>query len=142
MASMLRNTVLWLSAIVTTGFGLTLLIAPAALQQAYGNANTTDNLTVLSRVFGAVTLAFSVLAIGATRIHDVRALRVVDATLLTGYAFIALVNVWNVYQFGTNGADAMLWTTIVGYVLFALAFAYLLFGEDMRAETPIARPIA
>lgn len=134
---MLRNTVLWLSALLTTGFGLALLFAPASLSELYG-APSTDGTVMLSRIFGAVTLGFTVLAVLGRGVESANGRRAVDATFLTGYALIALTNVWNVWQFGTADAALVVWSTIAAYVLFAIAFAYFLFGEDMR--TTVGRP--
>lgn len=139
MTETLRKTVFWLSAVLTTGFGLVLLVAPGALAEAYGSAST-DDIVALSRIVGAVTLAFSVLAVLAVNVDGMNARRAIDATFLTGYVLLAATVVWNTYQFGTRGADVIVWSTLGIYVIFAAAFGYLLVGKDMAMGTTRARP--
>lgn len=139
MTDTLRKTVLWLSAVLTTGFGLVLLVAPGALSEAYGGTSS-DDIVGLSRIVGAITLAFSVLAVMAVNVDALGARRAIDATFLTGYVLLAVIVAWNTYEFGTRGADVMVWTTLAVYVIFAAAFGYLLVGKDMAMGTTRARP--
>jgi hypothetical protein len=140
MTNILRRSALWASAIITTGFGLALVFAPAALGEFYGTLTSEATIT-LSRLFGAISLAFTVLALGALRIDDLTARRAIDATFLSGYVFIGLATLWNVWQYGTAGADVVTWSTVALYAVMAVAFGYFLFGEDMRTTVGRARPV-
>lgn len=141
MTEPLRKVILWASFAVTAAFGLAQLVVPEQLNELYGG-ETTDSLVGLSRLFGAVTLAFPVLALMALRVEDVAARRAIDATFLAGWALIALVTVWNYYAIPAAGdVDALLyWGTTALYVVLAAAFAYELFGPDMRGAPSRARP--
>lgn len=64
------------------------------------------------------------------------------STFLAGYAFITAASLWNIASYGTNGADLVVWSSIGLYLVIAAAFAWLLFGRDMRAPQERARPMA
>lgn len=96
----------------------------------------------ISRIFGGVTLAFTVLAIAARNLEDVSARRAIDAGSATAYLLIALASLWNVWEFTANGAELVSWTSIVVYAALATTFGYLFFGPDMRSTISGARPMA
>lgn len=137
MTTMLRTTALWASAIVTTGFGLALLFMPATLADYYGT-ESTDATVMMSRIFGAVTIGLTVLAITALRVEDVNGRRAIDATFMAGYLFIAAATLWNTWEFGVADAEVLIWSTVGLYVVLAAAFAYFLVAEDMG--TGVRRP--
>lgn len=141
MPSMLRTSALWVSAILTTGFGLAMLFAPEALSELYGTASS-DATVQLSRIFGGVTLGLSVLALTALRVESVDGRRAIDSTFLAGYSMITITSIWNTLVFGTGGADLVIWSTTGVYVILAAAFAYFLLREDTGAAVRRGRPVA
>lgn len=141
MPSMLRTSALWVSAILTTGFGLAMLFAPEALSELYGTASS-DATVQLSRIFGAVTLGLTVLALMALRVENVEGRRAIDSTFLAGYGMIAIATIWNTIVYGTQGADVLIWSTTGAYVILAAAFAYFLVREDMGSAVRRPRPVA
>lgn len=139
MTNAIRIGALWATAIVTAGFGLGLLFIPATLADQYGTVSTADTES-LSRLFGAITLAFPVLAVLGLAVKETEGRRAIDATLFAGWVFIALADVYNVYGAQSQPATTIGTVTLVLYAAFAVVFGYLLFGEDFRLAPAMGRP--
>lgn len=127
---------------MTAIYGIAMLVVPAQLNALYGGT-TNDSVITLSRLFGAVSLGFTVLAIMGRNLAGADARRAVDAAFMTAWALLAGAMVWNVFTIPTP-ADALttsiVWGSIALYAAFAIAFGYYAFREDARAVLPRARP--
>lgn len=137
MAETIREILLWSSAIATAGFGVALIAAPGPMSELYGG-EPSPAVEALARVFGAVTLAFTLLAVLGRGLRDLDARRAVDATFLTAWALVGVASVWNAAVLG-GGNALVVWATIALYAALALGFAYLLAGPDVRGGPRAAR---
>jgi len=117
------GNLLMAGAVVTLIFGLSLVLIPVALFSLYG-ITVTDAGIVLARLFGAAFLGFTVLNWSARNAADSEVLRgIVFANLLmdaVGFVVTLLGQLAGL-------ANALGWSFVALYLLFALGFAYFQF---------------
>ena len=117
------GNLLMAGAVVTLIFGLSLVLIPVALFSLYG-ITVTDAGIVLARLFGAAFLGFTVLNWSARNAADSEVLRgIVLANLLmdaVGFVVTLLGQLAGL-------ANALGWSFVALYLLFALGFAYFQF---------------
>ena len=117
------GNLLMAGAVVTLTFGLSLVFIPVALFSLYG-ITVSDAGIVLARLFGAAFLGFTVLNWSARNAADSEVLRgIVLANLLmdaVGFVVTLLGQLAGL-------ANALGWSFVALYLLFALGFAYFQF---------------
>ena len=110
-------------AVVTLVFGLSLVLVPGGLLSLYG-ITVNDAGLLIARLFGAAFLGFTVLNWSARKAADSEILRgIVLANLLmdaVGFVVTLLGQLAGL-------ANALGWSFVALYLLFALGFAYFQF---------------
>jgi hypothetical protein len=118
----LRN-LLMAGAVVTLIFGLSLVVIPDLLLSLYG-ITVNDAGILIARLFGAAFLGFTVLNWSARRAADSEVLRgIVLANLMmdaVGFVVTLLGQLAGL-------SNALGWSCVALYLLFALGFAYFQF---------------
>jgi hypothetical protein len=119
------STLLSIVAVVSILFGIGFVVAPAALLAQYGTTDPDVHTIYMSRFFGSALIQVGILLWLARNIVDTLGRRAIVLSGLIGTAIGFLVSV----QGQMNGlANALGWSTVVIYALFAIAFAYFQFG--------------
>lgn len=139
MADSKHNILLWITSAFMGLYGVGLLVFPGQLNELFGGV-TNDSVIIGSRFMGAAVIGLAVLALMARNLTDVESRRTVDATFFAALGLTTLVDLWNIYEFGTTTA-VFSWTNVAVELLFTMAFAYYLFGPDMRPAASGARPM-
>jgi hypothetical protein len=119
------GTVLTLNAIVAVLFGLGFVLVPGALTSLYGATLSAAGIYV-ARLFGAAVLGFAALAWFARDAQESVARRAIVLGLFVSWAvglICALVGQL------AGAVNALGWSTVVIYLLFALGLAYFQFIE-------------
>ena len=116
------------SAVVSIVYGLLVVLAPQQAVSLYSVELTPPGLYV-AQLFGSSLLGFGLLNWFARGFQDasvqkaVLTANLVSSALGTIFSLIAQLG-------GVPGANALGWSTVVLYLLFALAFAYLRFMKS------------
>ena len=104
--------------IVTAAAGVVLIVAPALIPSAVRIALPAD-ANLLPYLLGAVELGVAVLSIGAIRLRDAAAIRLIAVGFAVLHAASAAVEVFALAQ----GADPLLWGNVALRVVVAVLFA-------------------
>jgi hypothetical protein len=117
-------TLLSIVGVVAVLFGIGFVAAPAELLAQYGV--TADRYTAfMSRLFGATLVQVGVLSWLARAIVDSLGRR---AIVLSGLIAMAIGFVVSLHGMLNGIANALGWSTVLIYALFAIGFGYLQFG--------------
>jgi hypothetical protein len=123
------STLFIVNAVVAILFGLAFLLAPASMTEIYGleadvGSDYVQGAEFVARFAGAAFIAFGVLTWQARYSADSTARRAIVLAFLVGYVLgfiVALIaQLQGVY-------NALGWSTVVIYLLFALGFGYFQF---------------
>lgn len=110
--------------VVAILFGIGFVAFPVEVLAQYGV--TADRYTAfMSRLFGATLIQVGVLLWLARNIIDSLGRR---AIVLSGLIAMAVAFVVSLYGMMNGIANALGWSTVVIYALFAIGFAYFQFG--------------
>ncbi len=118
------RTVFTINAIVAVLFGLAFVLAPAAALSPYGVTTDQAGLNI-SRLFGAATLGYAVLAWSARNAEDSAARRAIVLALFLGFAIGFFASLAGQL---TGVVNALGWSTVAIYLLFALGYGYFQFS--------------
>lgn len=124
----LRNLFL-IQAIAFALAGLIVLLAPQQFMATYG-AELDEAGIGLARLYGATVLMAAVIFWLGRNSAPSEARRALVVGALIGNALAALVGILNVVSGAYN---ALLWVSVVIWLLFALGFAYFLFAQPEAA---------
>ena len=117
-------TLLSIVGVVAVLFGIGFVAAPAELLAQYGV--TADRYTAfMSRLFGATLVQVGVLSWLARAIVDSLGRR---AIVLSGLIAMVIGFVVSLHGMLNEIANALGWSTVLIYALFAIGFGYLQFG--------------
>jgi hypothetical protein len=103
--------------IVTAAAGIVLIVAPALIPSAVGIALPTE-ANLLPYLLGGVELGVAVLSIGAARLRDAAAIRLIAVCFAVLHGVSAVVELLAL----TQGADPFLWGNVVLRVVVAVLF--------------------
>ncbi|MEE9217379.1 MAG: hypothetical protein V3U32_08090 [Anaerolineales bacterium] len=122
------STVFTATAIVSLLFGLGFVLAPAATLAPYGL--TTDEAGIqVARFFGAALLGYAAITWFARNTEESSARRALVLGLFLGFGIgfvVSLVNQLSGLQ------NALGWSTVAIYLLFALGYGYFQFAKPTR----------
>jgi len=119
-------TFLSIVGVVAILFGIGFLLAPAALLGQYGIVVADPHTIFMARFFGAALIELGVLVWIAREIVDPLGRRAIVLAGLIGNTAGFLVALTG----QLNGAvNALGWSTVLIYALFAVGFAYFQFGK-------------
>jgi len=104
--------------IVTAAAGVVLIAAPGLIPSAV-NIALPPAANLLPYLLGAVELGIAVLSIGASRLRDAAATRLIAIAFVVLHAASAAVELLALAQ----GADPLLWGNVALRVIVAVAFA-------------------
>lgn len=123
------NNLLVVSAVIGAVFGVAFLVASGPFAAIYGITLDRAGM-LLAQLFGAALVGFAVLDWFARNVTDPEARRAVVLANLTGDAigFVVIL----IGQLG-GIANALGWSSVVIYLLLALAFAYVQFMQPRNA---------
>ena len=113
------------SAVVSILYAVLIVLLPGQIVRLY-NVELTPPGVLVAHLYGSTLLGFGLLNWFARQFQDesvqrsVMTANLVTTALGTIFSLIAQLG-------GVPGANALGWTTVVLYLLFALAFAYLRF---------------
>jgi hypothetical protein len=123
------NTLMIVFAIVATVFGLGFVLVPSQVFSLYG-APADAPIEFTGQLLGAALLAFAVLTWTARNAPDSGARRAILLALFIGESIGFIVAL--IAQLG-GAMNAVGWSTVVIYFLFAVGFGYFRFAKP---ETP------
>jgi hypothetical protein len=103
--------------VVTAAAGIGLIAAPGLIPSAV-SIELAPDANLLPYLLGAVELGVAVLSIGAIRLRDETAIRLIAVSFVVLHAVSALVEVLALVQ----GADPLLWGNVVLRVVVAVLF--------------------
>jgi hypothetical protein len=103
--------------IVTAAAGIVLIVAPALIPSAVSIALPAE-ANLLPYLLGGVELGVAVLSIGAARLRDAAAIRLIAVCFAVLHGVSAVVEVLALMQ----GADPVLWGNVVLRVVVAVLF--------------------
>jgi len=123
------STLFIINAVVAILFGLAFLLAPASMAEVYGleadaGSDYVQGAEFITRFAGAAFIAFGVLTWQARYSADSTARRAIVLAFFVGYVLGFVVAVIAQFQEAYN---ALGWSTVVIYLLFALGFGYFQF---------------
>jgi hypothetical protein len=123
------NNLLVVSAVIGAVFGVAFLVASGPFAAIYGITLDRAGM-LLAQLFGGALIAFAVLNWFARDVSDPGARQAVVLANLTGDAigFVVIL----IGQLG-GIANALGWSSVVIYLLLALAFAYVQFMQPRSA---------
>ncbi len=127
------STLLIVNAVVGILFGLAFLLAPASMAEVYGlevdtGSDYVQGAEFISRFAGAAFIGFGVLAWQARYSADSSARRAIVLAYFVSFALGFIISVIAQFQGVYN---ALGWSTVVIYLLFAAGYGYFQFmGED------------
>lgn len=104
--------------IVTAAAGIVLIAAPALIPSAV-SIELPPSANLLSYLLGAVELGVAVISLGAAKLTDTRAVRLIALGFAVLHAVSAAVEVLAL----TQGADPLLWGNVVVRVIATVLFA-------------------
>jgi hypothetical protein len=117
--------------IVTAAAGIVLIVAPALIPSAV-SIDLPPAANLLPYLLGAVELGVAVLSLGASRLRDAAATRLIAISFAVLHALSAVVEVLALAQ----GTDPLLWgnvaVRVIATVLFAVAAARSGAGRGAR----------
>ena len=116
--------------VVTAAAGVVLIVAPGLIPSAV-DITLPPDANLLPYLLGAVELAVAVLSIGASRLRDPAAIRLIALAFVVLHAVSALVEVLALAQ----GADPVLWGNVALRVAVAIAFAFVAIRFPFRANS-------
>jgi hypothetical protein len=120
---MTTRNVLTVSSIIAFIFGIAFVLAAKPLTALY-NITLDDSGAFLGQLFGAALIGFGVLNWFARNSKDSQAMRaVVWANLVADVIGFVIALIGQIQ--GIGGVNALGWSTVVIYLLLALAFLYL-----------------
>jgi hypothetical protein len=102
---------------VTAAAGIVLIVAPALIPSAVSIALPAE-ANLLPYLLGGVELGVAVLSIGAARLRDAAAIRLIAVCFAVLHGVSAVVEVLALMQ----GADPVLWGNVVLRVVVAVLF--------------------
>jgi hypothetical protein len=124
-----------INAIIAAIFGVAFVVVPGQFMSLYGPAVTPD-LVYVGRLFGAALLTLAVLTWTAKNAPDSEARRAILLAMVVGDAIGFVVSLIGQIRGIMN---ALGWSTVVIYLLLAVAFGYFCFAKPKApAETPQA----
>lgn len=123
------TTLFTVYAVVSAIFGLAFVFVPEASLAVYGITLSPGGIPTV-RLFGAALLEFALLSWFARKSGDSEARRSIILALFVGEAFGFVVALFGQLSGVVN---ALGWSTVAVYLLFALGFGYFQF---MRPSTP------
>lgn len=103
--------------VVTAAAGVVLIAAPGLIPSAV-NISLSPDANLLPYLLGAAELGVAMISIGAARLTDVSAIRLIAAGFAVLHAVSAAVEVLAL----TQDADPLLWGNVVLRVVVAAAF--------------------
>jgi hypothetical protein len=118
--------------VVTAAAGIVLIAAPALIPSAVGIA-LPAGANLLPYLLGAVELGVAVLSLGAVRLREPAAIRLIALGFAVLHAASALVEVLALAQ----GADPFLWGNVAVRVAVAVAFAVVASRGSRQARPPV-----
>ena len=128
------GTVFTVNAIVALLFGLGFVLVPEATLAPYGV--TTDQAGIdIARLFGAAVLGYAVLTWSARKSEESAARRAIVLALFLSFSIGLVVTVVNQLS---GVANALGWSTVAIYLLFALGYGYFQFAQP--SSPPEATP--
>ena len=104
--------------IVTAAAGVVLIVAPGLIPSVV-QIELRPDANLLPYLLGAVELGVAVLSIGASRLTDAGAIRLIAVSFAVLHAASAIVELVALAQ----GTDALLWGNVALRVVVALLFA-------------------
>jgi hypothetical protein len=123
------STVFTVTAIVSLLFGLGFVLVPEATLAPYGVTTDQEGINI-ARLFGAALLGYAVLAWSARKTEESAARRSIVLALFLGFSIGFVVTVVNQL---TGVANALGWSTVAIYLLFALSYGYFQFAQPSSA---------
>ena len=119
------STLMVINALITAVFGVGFVVVPGQLMSLYG-PEVTPQLVYVGRLFGAALLTLAVLTWTARNAPDSEARRAILLAMVVGdgIAFVASL----IGQLG-GVMNALGWSTVVIYLLLAVAFGYFCFAQ-------------
>jgi hypothetical protein len=127
------STLFIINAVVALLFGLAFLLAPASMAEVYGleadaGSDYVQGAEFIGRFAGVAFIGFAVIAWQARYSADSTARRAIVLAFFVSFALGFIVSVIAQFQEVYN---ALGWSTVVIYLLFALGYGYFQFmGED------------
>jgi hypothetical protein len=115
--STLRKILFIAHGIVTAAAGIVLIAAPGLIPSAV-SIELAPDANLLPYLLGAVELSVAALSVGAIRLRDDSAIRLIAVSFVVLHAVSALVEVLALVQ----GADPLLWGNVVLRVVAAVLF--------------------
>ena len=103
--------------IVTAAAGIVLVVAPALIPSAV-SITLPPAANLLPYLLGGVELGVAVLSMGAARLRDAAAIRLISVSFAVLHGVSAVVEVLALVQ----GADPLLWGNVVLRVVVAVLF--------------------
>jgi hypothetical protein len=103
--------------IVTAAAGIVLIVAPALIPSAVSIALPPE-ASLLAYLLGGIELGVAVLSIGAARLRDAAAIRLIAVSFAVLHGVTAVVELLALAQ----GADPFLWGNVVLRVVVAVLF--------------------
>ena len=125
------KTLLILGAIVNAIFGLAFLLVPEAVTSVYGNTLSQGGI-IFARLFGAAMLGFAALSWSARSAPESEARR---SIVLGSFVYSALGFIVSLVSQLAGMVNALGWSTVVLFLLFALGFGYFQFMKPKVAVT-------
>jgi hypothetical protein len=115
--STLRKILFIAHGVVTAAAGIVLIAAPGLIPSAV-SIELAPDANLLPYLLGAVELSVAALSVGAIRLRDDSAIRLIAVSFVVLHAVSALVEVLALVQ----GADPLLWGNVVLRVVVAVLF--------------------
>ena len=106
--------------VVTAAAGVVLIAVPGLIPSAVGITLMPD-ANLLPYLLGAVEFGVAVLSIGASRLTDAAAIRLIAVSFVVMHAVSALVEMLAL----TEGADPLLWGNVALRVVVGVIFALI-----------------
>ena len=121
-----RSTIFMINAVIAVLFGLVFLLIPATVLSWYGVQLEAAGL-FLARLYGSALLIFAIISWMVREAPASQSLRGIIVAFFIGDAIGFLLSL--VYQL-QGVANALGWSTVVIYLLLALAFGYLTMNQQ------------
>ena len=119
------STLMTVNAVVAGLFGLAFVVVPVRLLSVYG-ATGGSSLAYVAQLYGAALLGFALLTWSARNAGDSEARRAIVLALFVADAIGFVIALISQLRIGVN---AIGWSTVAIYLLFALGFGYFQFKK-------------
>ena len=124
------KTLFIINAVVCLLFGLSFVLMPGATVAMYGDENMGGQFKYVAQLFGSILIAFGAISWFARNSDQSKARDAIVLSQTIGNTLGFLVALIN--QFG-GAVNALNWSTVVIYLLFALGFGYFQFVKPISS---------